>query len=303
MIDGATGQPRKGLSAPWLMVAASFLFAAMGVCVKLASEQYGSGEIVFYRSLVGALMLAATTKLQGGSLRTAIPGQHFWRAATGVTALCLWFYAIGKLPLATAVTLNYSSSVWMALFLVASSMILGGNRVDGRLLVTVVAGFAGVALILRPTMEQNQLWHGLVGLVSGMISALAYLQVTALGRAGEPEYRVVFYFSLGGIVAGALLTTAVGWHGHTPFGIAMLVAVGVLATVAQLLMTRAYGTGRPLVNASLQYLGIAFAFVWGVLLFDDRVTWPAVAGMLLIVAAGVRASQLRPPDAATVTGK
>lgn len=303
MSGGATDQPRPGLSAPWLMVAASFLFAAMGVCVKLASGQYSAGEIVFYRSLVGAAILGVMSGLQGGTLRTAIPGQHLWRAFTGVTALCLWFYAIGKLPLATAVTLNYSSSVWMALFLVASSMIAGGTRVDGRLLVTVVTGFAGVALILRPTIEQNQLWHGLVGLVSGMISALAYLQVMALGRAGEPEYRVVFYFSLGGVVAGAVLATGFGWHGHTPFGIAMLVAVGVLATAAQLLMTRAYATGRPLVNASLQYLGIAFAFLWGVLLFDDEVTWLAVAGMLLIVAAGLRASQLCAPDAATVAGK
>ena len=60
----------------------------------------------------------------------------------------------------------------------------------------MLLGFAGVALILRPTIEQDQLWHGLIGLLSGMIAATAYLQVTALGRAGEPEYRIVFYFSL-----------------------------------------------------------------------------------------------------------
>ena len=57
----------------------------------------------------------------------------------------------------------------------------------------------------------------------------------------------------------------------------------MLATVAQLMMTRAYGTGHTLVNASLQYLGIAFSFVYGVLLFDDRITWMALAGMVLIV--------------------
>jgi drug/metabolite transporter (DMT)-like permease len=67
--------------------------------------------------------------------------------------------------------------------------------VDGRLVLMVVLGFAGVALILRPTIEHNQLWHGLTGLMSGMLSAMAYLQVTALGRAGEPEVRVVSYFS------------------------------------------------------------------------------------------------------------
>jgi S-adenosylmethionine uptake transporter len=59
------------------------------------------------------------------------------------------------------------------------------------------------------------------------------------------------------------------------------------------MMTRAYAKGRALVNASLQYLGIAFSFAYGVLLFDDRVTWMAVAGMLMIVGAGVRATLLR----------
>ena len=160
------------MSAPWLMVIASLLFATMGVCVKLASAQYGSGEIVFYRGLVGALMIGAMTLWQGTTLRTAVPAKHFWRSLTGVTALSLWFYAIGNLPLATAMTLNYSSSVWMALFLIGGAAVFRTRRVDGRLVVAVLLGFTGVALILRPTIEQQQLWHGLVGLTSGMVSAL-----------------------------------------------------------------------------------------------------------------------------------
>src|SRR5690606_24628639 len=116
----------------------------------------------------------------------------------GVTALSLWFYAIGGLPLATAVTLNYMSSIWMALFLIGGAVMMGRSRVDWRLFATVLIGFAGVALVLRPTVEREQLWHGLVGLLSGMISAMAYLQLAALGRAGEPEYRTVFYFSVMG---------------------------------------------------------------------------------------------------------
>lgn len=281
------------MSAAWLMVVASFLFATMGVCVKLASADYSTAEIVFYRSLTGALALALLTRWQGGSLRTPVPSMHFWRSLTGVTALCMWFYAIGNLPLATAVTLNYTSSVWMALFLMGGAMMLGTQRVDGRLIMTVMLGFVGVAMILRPTIDQNQLWDGLIGLLSGMISATAYLQVTALGRAGEPEYRIVFYFSVGGIAAGGLASFWLGWHAHTWRGVALLLAAGLLATAAQILMTRAYSIGRPLVNASLQYLGIAYAFGYGVLLFHDRLTWMAVAGMALIVGAGVHAAQLR----------
>ena len=167
------------MSTPWMIVLASFLFATMGVCVKLASTQYTAGEIVFYRSLTGALAMLAIARWQGGRVATAIPAMHFWRSLTGVVSLCLWFYALGNLPLATAMTLNYMSSVWMALFLIGGAVALGTSRVDGRLIATVLVGFLGVALILRPTIEERQLWHGLMGLLSGVIAATAYLQVTA----------------------------------------------------------------------------------------------------------------------------
>lgn len=281
------------MTAPLLMLGASLLFATMGVCVKLASAHYGAGEIVLYRSLVGAVFIAGLSQWRGGSLRTTIPAMHFWRSLTGVVSLALWFYAIGKLPLATAVTLNYMSSVWMALFLIGGAVMLGSARVDPRLVATVLAGFAGVALVLQPTLERDQFQGALAGLTSGLTSAMAYLQVTALGRAGEPEYRVVFYFSIGGVLMGSLLTLLGGAHAHTLQGAALLLAIGVLATTAQMMMTRAYAIGRALTNASLQYMGIAFAFVFGVLVFDDPVTGVALAGMVLIVGAGLVATRLR----------
>ncbi len=280
-------------SSSWLVVCATFLFATMGVCVKLASAEYPPGEIVFYRSLTGALLMLAVARWQRGSIATTVPGMHFGRSLSGVISLCLWFYAIGNLPLATAMTLNYMSSVWMALFLIGGAIVVGTARVDGRLIATVLVGFAGVGLILRPTIDEQQLWHGLMGLLSGVIAATAYLQVTALGRIGEPEYRIVFWFSVGGVGAGGLSLLWTGMHVHTWRGAGLLLAVGVLASVAQLMLTRAYATGRTLVNASLQYLGIAWSFAYGVLLFDDKVTAIAIAGMLLIAGAGLSATLLR----------
>jgi S-adenosylmethionine uptake transporter len=283
------------MPAPLLMVMATLLFATMGVCVKLASEFYAASEIVMYRGLVGMAAMALLTRQQGGSLKTRVPGMHVWRSISGVTSLCLWFYAIGKLPLATAMTLNYMSSVWMALFLLGGGVLMGSQKLDWRLMASVLMGFVGVALILRPSLDQQQLWHGLAGLVSGMLAAMAYLQVTALGRAGEPELRVVFYFSMGGAIAGALITavTEGGLQTHTAWGATLLLAVGLLATAAQVCLTRAYAIGRPLVNACLQYLGIVFSFLYGMLLFKDALTWLASIGMLLIIGAGLIATMLR----------
>jgi S-adenosylmethionine uptake transporter len=281
------------VQAAWLMLGSACLFALMGVCVKLASLQYGAGEIVMYRGAVGAVFMVGWVAWRGGSLRTQLPGMHAWRSVVGVTSLSLWFYAIGNLPLATAMTLNYMSSVWMALFLVGGAIVVGGSRIDARLVAAVLLGFVGVALVLRPTLAQQQLWHGLAGLMSGVLAALAYLQVTALGRSGEPGYRIVFYFSLGSTAVGLVLAQATGMGQHTAGGLALLLAVGVLATAAQLMMTRAYAIGRPLTNAALHYAGIAFAVVFGLLIFGEPVSGMALVGIVLIVIAGLSATLVR----------
>lgn len=278
------------------MAGAALLFSVMAVGVKQASLQYGAGEIVLYRSLIGLAMMGAMLRLRRIDWRTAVPGMHLWRSLSGTTALCLWFYAIGGLPLGTAMTLNYLSSVWVALFLIGGAVLLAPARagLDGRLVAAVLTGFAGVALVLRPTIAQDQLWHGLLGLMSGLLSAVAYLQVTALGRVGEPGERVVLYFSAAGVVAGGALAAASGGlHAHTATGVLLLLAIGLLATIAQWMMTRAYATGATLGIAALQYLGIVFGFGFGVWLFDDPVTPSAVVGMLLIIGAGVAATFLR----------
>lgn len=281
---------------PVYMLGASLLFALMAACVKLASAQYSAGEIVFYRSLIGLVLMAAALRGRGFSWRTPVPALHFWRSLSGTVSLCLWFYAVGVLPLGTAMTLNYTAPVWIALFLIGGSVMLAPGKVaiDGRLVCTVLIGFAGVALVLKPTLDPQQMWGGVLGLLSGVISAVAYLGVTALGRAGEPSERVVLYFSASGVVAGAVLALLSGpLHGHTPYGLLLLAATGALATGAQWLMTRAYTAGATLGIATLQYLGIAYAFVLGVWLFDDPVTPMALAGMALIIGAGVAATLLR----------
>ena len=302
--------------SPYLQMAlATVLFACMGVCVKLASAHFGTAAVVGMRGFVGAVLMAAIAWGTGTSLRTSVPRLHVQRGVSGVFALSLWFYCIGHLPLATAVTLNYMSSVWIAVFLIGQvawarhrgrdgSDGRHGGRVDPRLLAAIAVGFAGVALVLHPTLARDQLGAGVVGLVSGMLAAMAYVQVTALGRAGEPEVRVVFYFSLMGTVLGAGLGVVEAWTQGTPHahawadipGVAWaeLIGVGAFATIAQLLMTRAYARGSMLVNASLQYLGIVHASLFGMWLFQEHLGPDSVLGMLLIVGAGMAATRFKP---------
>ncbi len=286
------------MQALWMLLGAAF-FATMGVCVKFGSEHFNSAELVFYRGLVGIVFLAVIAKQKKVSLRTAYPGAHLWRSTIGVVSLSAWFYSIAHLPLATAMTLNYMSGVWVAAFLVGGSLI-NWNGQDNRsawsqgpLALTVLAGFAGVVMMLRPTLEQNQIFAGLIGLMSGFAAAFAYMQVMALGRLGEPETRTVFYFAIGTLVAGAI---GMGFAGVSEWNwtyAIWLLPVGVFASLGQLCMTRAYSKGATLVVANLQYSGIVFAALYSLLLFGDDIPLIGWMGMALIVASGMTATLLR----------
>ena len=183
------------MQASW-MILASLFFSMMGVCIKYASAHFQTSELVFFRGLIGVLFMVTFCRLQGVTLRTSIPMMHVWRSVVGVTSLAAWFYAIGQLPLATAMTLNYMSGIWVAVFLVGGTLVMGRRQEatrQGPIVLTVIAGFFGVILLLRPTIEQDQLFAGIVGLLSGLMAALAYIQVAALGRLNEPEARTVFF--------------------------------------------------------------------------------------------------------------
>ena len=286
------------MQAFW-MVLASLFFATMAVCVKFASAWFTPSELVFWRGLLGMFFLWLLARSRGVSLRTDYPAMHAWRSLVGVVSLGAWFYAIAKLPLATAMTLNYMSSVWVAAFLVGGALLAGNPHAggaaarQGSLVLAVLAGFAGVILMLRPTLAQNQAFPGVVGLLSGMTAAFAYMQVMALGKLGEPDSRTVFYFALGSAVAGAGGMLVQGLSPWDWQHAGWLLPVGLLATLGQLCMTRAYSRGATLLVANLQYCGLVFGAIFSVTLFGDRIPLLGWTGMALIVASGIAATVLR----------
>jgi len=286
-----------GSSAPALwMVLGAFLFATMAVGIKFASHSFGTFELIFYRGTVSVVFMAAMVRARGASLRTPVPMMHLTRSVIGVVSLGSWFYAIAHLPLATAMTLNYMSGVWVAAFILGGALLYGQGQGQGPLMGTVLLGFAGVVMTLRPTIDHDQLFAGVVGLLSGIGAALAYMQVTALGKVGEPEERTVFYFAVGTMLlggAGLVFAPVTPWEQVRWQDAAWVVPIGVLASLGQWCMTRAYRKGATLVVASMQYSGIVFASGYSLLLFGDHIAPMGWVGIAVIVVSGLLATVLR----------
>ena len=269
------------------MLVAGFLFALMGVLVKLASVRFSSPELVFYRSLFGLLsiylVIVITTRQWLAPLATRHATSHAKRGLSGFFALVMFFYGIAHLPLPTAMTLNYTSP----LFLAAITAWWLKERHGRGLVAAVLIGFAGVALLLQPGWGGQDLLARMAGLLSGVFAALAYLNVRTLGRQGEPEWRVVFYFTLIATLGGAVWMAIAGFVVPKLTDLPLLLAMGATATLAQLAMTRAYRLGNTLAVGALAYSTVGLSALYGVLVFGDRPPVVAWTGMLLIVLAGV----------------
>lgn len=281
------------MGSAWMLVA-GLCFALMSVVVKSLGHAFSGAELVFYRSLFALLAIAATLAAQQGAagvrdLLGAHIGLNLRRGVMGFIALATFFYALIELPMSVAVTLNYASPLWLALLMPWQL----GERPRAAQYGAVALGFLGVALLLRPWQGgAGELAAGLVGLFSGVMAAFAYIHVRQLGRLGEPEWRTVFWFAAVALAGGAAVTSVTGWHPVSPGHVLPLLAMGALATLGQLAMTRAYRRGDTVVVASFAYSTVVFSGILDVVIWHEAMPGVAWGGMALTVAAGIWAVKL-----------
>jgi len=265
------------------MLVASLGFAIMGALVKVGAAKFTSAELVFYRSLFGLIAIYAFILAKRLPLRTPVMFKHMSRSLVGFGSLVLFFYAIAHLPLATAITLNYTSPLFLAAFL----PFFFREKAKKLLYVTIGIGFIGVLMLLQPTFSKNDALAGTLGLASGIGASFAYIFVKQLGNLEEPDWRTVFYFTLVSTIGAGIWMmlnhfTPISWQ-----DLPVLTGLGVSATIAQLAMTRAYRTGKPLIVAGLSYTTVLLASLFGVIFWHEDMTMTEWLGISLIILSGV----------------
>lgn len=275
------------LGSAWMILAAAS-FAAMSLLVARSSQQLGAVEILFYRTFIGLLVLLPPVLLGRERVTTVHWSGHLKRSLAGYVSMALLFYALAHLPLATAVTLNYTSSLSFAVCCV----LLRGDRLGHLVKMALLLGFVGIVLILRPTFDQGQWLAGLAGLLSGVGAGLALFHVRELGELGERPGVTVFWLYCLSTVCGLVWVLLQG--GFTPLAVSdlgLLLAMGLLGLLGQLAMTRAYKEGRKFVVSSLAYLTVVFSALLGVVFGGQLLSLTALLGMAMIIACGMLAAK------------
>ncbi|MEO3387820.1 DMT family transporter [Mesorhizobium sp. CAU 1741] len=285
----AAGNPLRGIT---LKIVSVTIFVAMSAFIK-AAGQLPAGQIVFFRSFFAILplivMLAWRRELRT-ALSTKHPLSHIARGVVGVTSMGLGFFALTRLPLPEAITLNYAQPLLVVVF---SALFLGETIRIFRW-TAVVIGLVGVVIISWPRLTlfsegaglgNDELAGVLAAFVGAAISAVAMLLVRRLVQT-EKTASIVLWFSLTASVA-ALLTIPFGWDPLTMRATLFLVAAGICGGVGQILMTESYRHAEASTVAPFEYSSMILGIAVGYLAFGDLPTAHTVVGGIIVVAAGI----------------
>lgn len=269
--------PRR---AALYMLVASTSFAAMAATVRVASAGSSLGATVFVRSLVIGVAVFLLLRARGIPVRWVNHRLMFVRDVAGFGAMLCYFWALANAPMADAVTLQYTSPLFVAML----APLTVGERVTPWTGGWLGVGFLGVLLLVGPNGTPSL--GALAALASAALAAVAYLSVRELRRTEHPEAIVLHFAIFGAVFASPAVP---GLVADPPGGreLLALVCVGLFATVGQISMTRAYRFGEAAAVSGLSYITVALGIVVGGVWFGEPVSTLSLVGAGLIASSGI----------------
>lgn len=281
-----SGPARARRRAILCVLGASALFAVAAALVKGVAPGFPTVELVFFRSAVAFVATLPLIRGQGGwgALRTRRPLGHLWRTLAGLCGMCGAYYGYATLPLVTVTALGFA----MPLFLAVLSVPLLGERITRGRGLAVLAGLAGVLIMIQPWDVSARVPMVPVLVVVGgvMAWALAMISIRRMGRAGEPNVTIVLLFSLASSVLSGLATVPV-WVTPQGWQWAALIGVGLVSAGAQLLMTEGYRSGEATLLAPFEYGAILYTTLLGLLIWGEWPDWGDAVGVVVLVGSGL----------------
>jgi len=276
------------------MLIASFTFAVMGAFAKLASQSMSSLEVVFFRNIAGVILIGIAVLKKPMIHEGGKPFLLFFRGFMGFVALLAFFYNIAHISLGDAMTYSKTSPIFTAIFAWAFLH----EKLASKAWIAVFIGFIGIVFITQPSGIGFSKYD-LLGIFSGVGAALAYTSVRELKRYYDTR-AIVLSFMLTGTIGPILLFLVSPYINMPeldfifatfvmPQGIVWIyvITMGILATISQVLMTKAYGETKAGIVGAVSYTNIFFSIIVGLLLGDSFPSLTTLFGISLIVFAGI----------------
>ena len=181
----------------WILISA--LLATLSYALMKLTPQYAFHELFFMRAVFLVIVVFALLLVRRVSLKTTHPFLQAARIFFAIVALNCNIVVTQHIPLSTAQTLAFTSPLFVGVMLVLASL-WKKTPVNWAMVGTLLLGFGGVDLMLRPSFADTGFFYPTLGLLAGFSSACGSLILTRLGRGGEPILRTVFYLAMGSLL-------------------------------------------------------------------------------------------------------
>lgn len=264
------------------MIAAQAMLAVMAACVR-ALKTLPLMEVVFLRSLAGAMMIAGYMLFCGYSFSGCNKKNLVMRGLIGFSALVSYYFSITHLNLATATVLASTAPVFSAIL----AVVFLGERLQMKTAILIVFSLLGVYLLVAPDWQSNRYYS--FGLLTAILIALVFLYIRKL--KDENAYVVVFYFVF--ISTLASFPWAIhGWVTPTIEQWGLLLLIALTTFFGQLWLTSAFRYGQTAVISSVSNIGPVFCWMLGLYFFAEQIQGSSLLGAVIVLVASISMTYL-----------
>ncbi|MFA9374223.1 MAG: DMT family transporter [Poseidonibacter sp.] len=271
------------------MLLSAFIAALSGAVAKVLSETMDPIEIVFYRNLLGVMIILYSFKKVSVSIDSSKLHLLFLRGLFGTLAMLLFFYTIATIPLGEAIILNKTSPFFVTIL----AYYLMKESISVNTFFALIIGFLGVVLIIKPFGIEISFEH-ILGVLGGFFAAAAYATIKKIKDIYDARVIMLSFMGIGVIIPLLLFlfTPYTQFKIHTEFFVWSLIALmAILSTASQWLLTRAYSLSKASIIGVVGYSSIPFAVGFGVMLGDSLPDIYTFLGITLIVIGGILVSK------------
>jgi len=264
-------------------IISSFSFALMSVFVKLIGKDLPTSMLLFFRFSTSLILIAPWILTDTNfTFKVHQPIRYVVRIFAALLALFLVFYAIKFIPLVDALLLNNTAPLFVPII----AFIITGAKTPKKAIFGIVLGFVGVGIILNPGKEIFSSAASLIALVSGVLAALAIVQMRVISKTSTTKQMLFYYFLVSTIAAGIL--AILQWE--TPENLRIwlfLLGIGLFGTLYQLFATLSYVTAPVRLMSPLVFLMVVFGGVFDWLLWGNLPSLLTIVGAIFVVAGAI----------------
>ena len=276
------------------MLLGAIFFSFMNSALKILSQSITIHENLFFRGITMSIFVVLLIYLRTQRLKRTHHHKHnhkkggwgklLFRAFVGSTSLYAMLYNIETIPLGTSIAFAQTAPIWTAIF---AFMILG-EKLNTAQILSVCVGFVGVVLISNPDTSNLPILNILCGIVSGVFAALAFISIRALkGYFDDLEIMLSF-----GVVSSVMGLVAVFVMQDSLSALSfkdcfLIFVVGIMGTIGQYYITRAYTFAPAGIVAPIDYSRIVFSAILGIVLGDSLPNIFTIAGIFFIILSGI----------------